>query len=176
MTQAYQNFQKAMDEITDLNCCCSVVKNETPYNALRVLKRAILILVLTAWETYVEDVAEELLLKKLSLLNDSQIGSYVHKSFRETHKRFNTPDSQNTKRLFEDFLGVDVTESWVWNNFDHEKVRSQLNKWVEKRGEAVHRISVNPQDPDVAKIDDLRKCLSFFTELAKATETALEKA
>ncbi len=173
MTKAYDNFLKAKDEVTELIACFDSINEASPNQSPRVLKRAALIMVLTAWETYVEDVVEETLNEQMKLLKGSHICHYVNKNLKETYKRFNSPDSKNTKHLFEDFLGVDVTKRWEWNNFDQEGVCAQLNKWIKRRGDAVHRILVDENGPDVVKREELNKCLHFFTELVKATESAL---
>jgi len=174
MTQAYENFKKVIDEVEELEACYGVIENETPYHALRVLKRAVLIMTLTAWETYVEDVAEELIQKKLALVNDSLLRRFVEKSFRKTHKQLNTPNFQISKQLFEEFLGIDVTEKWVWPGFDQAKVKETLSKWIKKRGEAVHRLSADDNSPDIVERVELIECIKFSTELVKATESALE--
>lgn len=176
MTQACENYKKAIDEINGLLSCFDALNKDNTNQAPRVMKRASLIMILTAWETYVEDVVEERLNEQVKLLKGSHIFNYVHKNLKETYKRFHTPDSLNTKHLFEDFLGIDVTSKWKWNNVDQEGARSQLNDWIKRRGDAVHRISIDDNSPDVVKRDELNKCLNFFNELVKATESALEQA
>lgn len=176
MTQAYENYEKAIAEINDLLSCFDVLNKDKTNQAPRVMKRAALIMILTAWETYIEDVTDELLKKRLSLLNDIQLGKFVEKSFRKAHKQLNTPNAQNTKQLFEDFLGVDVTEKWKWNNFDHAKVCETLNTWTKRRGDAVHRISVDHNVPEVVRRPELNKCIKFFKALVDETESALAQA
>jgi RiboL-PSP-HEPN len=176
MTQSFQSYNKAIDEINDLLYCFDDINKHKPNQAPRVMKRAALIMILTAWETYVEDVVEERLDEQLKLLKGSHICHYVHKNLKETYKGFNNPNSNNTKHLFEDFLGIDVTDNWKWNNVDQEAARTQLNAWIKRRGDAVHRIAVDNNSPDIVKRDELNKCLFFFAELVKATEAALELA
>ena len=173
MTESYGNFQKAKDEISQLISCYDDINKKNPDKAPRVLKRATLIMILTAWETYVEDVVEERLNEQMTLLKGSHICSYVLKNLKEKYKRFHTPDSKNTKYLFKDFLGIDVTENWAWNNFDQERVREQLNQWIKRRGAAVHRISVDDNTSDAIKREEVDKCMCFFNELVLATEGAL---
>ena len=119
------------------------------------------VMAFTAWETYVEDRLMESLSLQIKLIKGCSLGDFFQKKFDEELKRFNTPTSDKTKKLYKVFLGIeDVTEGWVWNNYDSHKTREQLNKWIALRGEIVHHakdISANPQ-PHKVKKDDLSKC------------------
>ena len=90
-------------------------------------------------------------------------------------KQFHNPDSSKTKQLFEEFFDVDITESWGWNNVLPKDARVQLNRWISIRGEAVHRVVVDITQPQVIRKDELVKCIRFIEELAKATDTAVDK-
>ena len=48
-----------------------------------------------------------------------------------------------------------------------------LNKWLNRRGEAVHRAQIDMTKPDLVKRDEVDKCIRFFTELATITDKAL---
>ena len=41
----------------------------------------------------------------------------------EELKRFNNPNSEKTRKLFHDYLEIDVTASWVWQQVDPPKAR-----------------------------------------------------
>lgn len=129
---------------------------------------------LTAWETYVEDVATELFHQQIKVIKGSLLGSFAEKQIEARLKFFHNPNSQKTKHLFEEFFNLDVTEYWSWNNVTPKDAREQLNKWIAKHGEAVHRITVGQNEPSIIKKDELIKCLRFFEGLAKATDKALE--
>jgi hypothetical protein len=141
-----------------------------------VLKRAALIMVLTAWETYVEDVAAELVNEKYGMIMGSQVGGIIQKKLNEHLKIFNNPDSKKTKDLFFEFFGIDVTESWIWGNYNTAlDSRTALNKWLKKRGEAVHRTQTNKQDSHIVKRDELDKCIRFFKDLVCITDKRLSE-
>ncbi|MCK8121855.1 HEPN domain-containing protein [Pseudoalteromonas sp. 2CM32C] len=59
---------------------------------------------LTAWETYVEDVVTEIFDAKFSLIKGSQFGHFAEKQLNERLKFFHNPNSNKTKKLFEEFL------------------------------------------------------------------------
>ena len=176
MSKALENFIIATNDVDELLACYDAINNNRPSSGPEVLKRATLIMILTAWETYVEDVATELFERKFGILKGSHVGNFMEKNFKTELKRFNTPDSLKTKHLFENFFGIDVTANWLWSNIGQEQARAQLNSWIKKRGEAVHRMDVNINGPHIVKRDELDKCLRFFNELVKQTDAVLEAA
>lgn len=174
MSVSLQNFKFAISDAEELMSCYDSKNQSESESAPEVLKRATLIMTLTAWETYVEDIAEELFKSKFGALIGSHVGNYMEEQFSIKLKTFHNPDSLKTKKIFLEFFGVDVTEKWVWNNYQHpDQVRSALNKWIKKRGEAVHRAKTDLTKPHIVKRDELEKCLRFFSELATATDKAL---
>lgn len=94
---------------------------------------------LTAWETYVEDRITEAMDKRLAAVAGSYVGEFIQKKLQQELKQFHNPTSDKTKRLFIDYLGIDITQGWNWANNDPEKAKKSLNEWISKRGDAVHR-------------------------------------
>lgn len=175
MSDSLKNFHQAIGDAEQLLGCYDSLNKSNNEKAPEVLKRATLIVILTAWETYVEDVASELFANQFGVLKGSRVGNFLEEQFEQRLKVFNNPDSLKTKRLFVEFFGVDVTESWVWNNYANaDQVRTILNVWIKRRGEAVHKAQIDGTKPDIVKRDELVKCLRFFSELATATDKALE--
>ena len=173
MSIAAKNFEIAIQDSQDLLDCYDSINKLTPHSAPEALKRAALIMVLTAWETYVEDRVSEVLDVKFGILKGSPIGDFVERKLADELKFFHNPNSQKTKKIFMDFAGVDVTIKWIWANVDSEQARAQLNSWLSKRGDAVHRARLVKNDPHIVKREELDKCLRFFKELVAATESAL---
>lgn len=177
MTEAKKEFELAISDAEELIACYDSLNNSTSdSNPPEVLKRASLIMALTAWETYVEDVAAELIQAKYGMVMGSQVGNIINGRLTDHLKTFNNPDSKKTKDLFLEFFGVDVTESWVWGNYNTAKdARTALNSWLRKRGEAVHRAKTDKQSSHIVKRDEIDKCIRFFRELVIATEKRLSE-
>lgn len=174
MSISLQNFKIAINDAEELMRCFDSINKSGADSAPEVLKRATLIMTLTAWETYVEDKVTELFNSKFGVLKGCHLGDYLSEQISLRLKTFHNPDSLKTKKIFKEFFGVDVTERWIWNNYnDPDQVRSTLNKWIKKRGEAVHRAQIDLTKPHIIKRDELDKCLRFFSELADATDKAL---
>ena len=176
MTRARENFDLAIGDAEILLQHYDLANQEKIGTKLAsdALKRGSLILVLTAWETYVEDAAAELFEDKFGLLKGCHIGNYVEQQFIIRLKMFNNPDCVKTKQIFMEFFGVDVTEKWVWDNYSTPKeVNTVLNQWISKRGEAVHRAQTDKSAAHIVKRGDLDKCILFFRNLVRVTDSFL---
>lgn len=175
MSEAKANFEYAISDAEQLLECYDQLNGcKSNTQPPEVLKRATLIMTLTAWETYVEDIAKELVDAKYGVVKGSQLGSIVENRLEEHLKYFNNPGSKKTKILFSEFFGIDVTEAWVWCNYQTaDEARSQLNTWLKKRGEAVHRAQIDRTEAHIVKREELDKCIRFFRELVTATDTRL---
>jgi len=150
--------------------------HQQPQDKADVLKRAGLVMALTAWETYVEDRVLESVQSRLRALNGSPIGNFVMTKLQDELKRFHNPTSDKTKRLFLDYLEVDVTTNWKWLNFDPLAARKTLDELISKRGDAVHRS--RPTNGEVGtghlvKREELEKAIRFLKGLVAATDKAL---
>ncbi|MDH2244237.1 HEPN domain-containing protein, partial [Pseudomonas sp. GD03909] len=116
--------------------------------------------------------------KKLGVVAGSYIGNFVLNKLHTDLKQFHNPSSDKTKRIFQEYLGLDVTKGWYWANYEPEKARSTLNGWIGKRGDAVHRSKpINNGSPvaHLIKRDELEKVIRFIKELVKATDAYVDE-
>ncbi len=173
MPTAKETFESAIRDATDLlHHFDNINPNPPPANA-EVLKRAGLIMALTAWETYVEDRIQEAVQIRLGQGNGSFENRFLLRHLKNALKSFNTPNTEKTQKLFSDYLDIDVTLHWHWNNYDQDRVRKELDSLVKKRGEAVHRSKApNSDAPQTHLIrrDELERAIRFFKELVNVTE------
>lgn len=177
MSRAIQSFEFGIKDAEELLAHFDAVNGNPPPANAEVLKRAGLVMALTAWETYVEDRLVEEMDKKLSAVMGSYVGDFVHKKLQLDLKQFHNPNADKTKRIFHEYLGFDVTEGWVWANYDNDKARKTLNSWIAKRGDAVHRskpVSNGASIAHLIKRDELEKVIRFIRELVKATDTFID--
>lgn len=179
MSRAIQSFEHSIKDAEELLAHFDAINSKPPPPNSEVLKRAGLVMALTAWETYVEDRLQEEMSKRLGVVAGSYIGDFVMKRLSQDLKQFHSPTSDKTKRLFQEYLGFDVTEGWAWANYEPEKVRSTLNSWISKRGDAVHRSKSANNGPPAAhliKRDELEKVIRFVRDLVKATDAFVDKS
>jgi hypothetical protein len=174
MSQAKDNFDIAIQDAERiLDAYDKLNRDRSDNRDPEELKRAALIMSLTAWETYVEDRISEELHKQMKSLEGSQVAKFVKNTLEEELKYFHNPNSAKTKRLFERFLFVDVTEGWNWASFDPKMASTRLNEWIKKRGDAVHRSVMDKQAGHLVSREDMRKCVNFFKCLVEATDKTL---
>ena len=179
MSRALQSFDFGIKDADELLAHFDAVNIKPPPANAEVLKRAGLVMALTAWETYVEDRLLEEMSKKLAVVAGSYVGEFVSKKLQNDLKQFHNPNSDKTKRIFQEYLDLDVTEGWNWANYDPEKAKAALNSWIVKRGEAVHRSRPVTNGSPVAhliKRDELEKAIRFIKELVKATDAHIDKS
>lgn len=178
MSRAVQNFEYGIKDAEELLAHFDALNGNPPPGNAEVLKRAGLVMALTAWETYVEDRLVEAMEKKLGAVEGSYVGDFVSRKLTQDLKQFHNPNSEKTKRIFQEYLGVDVTMGWSWQNHDPEKARTTLNAWIGKRGDAVHRsrpANIGAPVAHLIKRDELEKVIRFVKDLVKATDAFVEK-
>ncbi len=143
---------------------------------LEVLKRAGLVMAMTAWETYVEDRVEEATDERLRAVQDESIKRLVWAKLKEEIGRLHNPTSEKTIELFRQYADVDLAGKWCWNGSDDETARKRLNDYIRLRGDVVHRsrrVSPGSPEPHPVKKDELEKAIRFLKSLVEATESAL---
>ena len=175
MSRASTAFESLIEDATVLLQHFDSIHKQSPESA-EVLKRAGLVMALTAWETYVEDRILEAVQSRLRAVNGSPIGKFVTAKLEEELKRFHNPTSEKTRKLFLDYLEVDVTTSWKWLNFDPVLARKTLDELLAKRGDAVHRSKPSNGGlpaPHLVKREELEKAVRFLKGLVEATDKAL---
>lgn len=146
-----------------------------------VLKRAGLVMALTAWESYVEDRVREEVERRWGSEGEAlTAGRFLKGRLEQELRRFNTPNAGNTRKLFRDFVGIDVTAGWKLPGFTSDEAKSRLSDLIKKRGDAVHRAKTMtagaPSQPHLVKKDELGKHIRFLRDLVKATDAALRES
>ncbi len=174
-TKAYENFQEAVENSKVLIKLCGEYKNEGGKACEKtqgVLKRSSIILLMTAWETYVEDVCQEIFNSQYKVIQGSKVGNYIRKQFEDYINRLHNPTASKVAQLFNEFFGFNVTNEWRWDNYnDPDDVRCKLNKLLEKRGEIAHRS--NPENL-LSKLD-IEKSIRFICKLVDKTDEIIQK-
>ena len=172
-----ESIKDAENLLAHFNKLNSLNSNPPP-EELEVLKRAGLIMAMTAWETYVEDRVYELTTERLAKLSDQTATRFISSRLDKELKRFHNPDSRKTVTLFRDFAGIDLQDSWSWNNSDAATARSRLDSYMKLRGDVVHRsrasiVACSRAHP--VKKEELEKAIAFLKNLVNATELAIDQ-
>lgn len=179
MSAASDSFEQSILDAENLLAHFNRLNTKPPPPETEVLKRAGLIMAMTAWETYVEDRVTEALADRLRSLNDDSVATFFRTKLGDEIKRLHNPTAEKTIQLFRDYANLDLTEKWTWNNADPRTVRDRLNQYLKLRGDVVHRSRVvrhgPPQAHPVTK-EDLEKVIRFLRNLVDAMERVLATA
>ncbi len=112
---------------------------------LGALNRAMVVMCVSAWETYVEEVTKE----TLDLLRPTtpHLGVWPshNASVRSLIGRFNNPNVQNTKNLIRECMGLgDVTQYWTWQGSTDQRACERLDEAIRLRHEIAHGVIPRP--------------------------------
>jgi len=176
MSKASDTFLQSILDAENLLDHFNRLNSHPPPPEIEVLKRAGLIMAMTAWETYVEDRVLEAAAERLGALTDRSIVEFVQSKLDEEIKRLHNPTADKTVQLFREYAGVDVTQCWSWNNTDSKAISDRLNQYVKLRGDVVHRSrTIEPGPPRAHPVtkEDLERAIRFLKNLVQATEKAL---
>jgi hypothetical protein len=91
MSKALQSFEFGIKDADELLAHFDAINANPPPANAEVLKRAGLVMALTAWETYVEDRLTEEMGKKLAAVSGSYVGDFVLKKLHHDLKQFHNP-------------------------------------------------------------------------------------
>ena len=175
MSKAGNAFLQSIQDAENLLAHFNTLNTKPPPPEIEVLKRAGLIMAMTAWETYVEDRLQEASDQRLSELRNRDIADLVAAKLGEEIKRLHNPGYYKTVELFSDYAGVDLKEKWAWNHCDKNTVKKRLGEYMKLRGDIVHRSrDTSPGVPNAHPVKkvDLEKAINFLKSLVEATEGA----
>lgn len=174
-SRASQSFNHAIQDAVDLVNHFDRLNTQPPPPENEVLKRASLVMMLAALETYFEDRLVEAV-STITGTDDSRTSKFMRDCLASDLKTFHTPSTDRVRPMFQKYLGVDITDAWRWNNMEPSSARSELNALARKRGDIAHRsgrpVEGGPTKHAVSR-DDLRRHIHFIRQLVLAMETVL---
>jgi hypothetical protein len=174
--KAIATFDQSIRDAEHLLAHFDKLNAKPPPPENEVLKRAGLILAMTAWETFVEDSLEEILERRLTRCPDPAIADLVRSKLRQEISRLHNPTAEKAAELFRDFANVDVSKHWQWNGVDAETACKRLNGYLKLRGDVAHRARVvreGPPQRHAVKREDLDRAIRFIKQLVRATDASL---
>lgn len=135
------------------------------------LNRAVVVMCVSAWESYIEEVLRESL-EALRPAPPSPMGTWpaLNASARSQIGRFNNPNSQNVRQLISDCIGVaDVTSDWRWQRTTDQRARDRLDEVMRNRHHIAHGVNPRPTIHNTYSSD----LPGFFRMLARQTDGAI---
>jgi hypothetical protein len=98
----------------------------------------------------------------------------IHDKFKEDIRRFNTPNANNINRLFKLYCKTpDVMSQCAWDKMSAEEVTKELARFIEIRGDVVHRGKRIVSDYRMVSDTEVRQAIVFFENLIKCFENVI---
>jgi RiboL-PSP-HEPN len=94
MSRASETFAQSILDAENLLKHFNTLNTKPPPPELEVLKRAGLVMAMTAWETYVEDRVTEAAAERLRAVPDPSIARFVQSKLDEEIRRLHNPTSR----------------------------------------------------------------------------------
>jgi hypothetical protein len=134
------------------------------------LNRAVVVVCTSAWEAYIEELVRESLHVLRPPVPPLGLWPALNATVRGQLGRFNTPNTENIRRLLSDALGVqEVQTTWAWQNCTSAQAVQRLADAMALRHQIAH--GVNPR-PVVATFYSNR-LPDFFRRLGRCTDRAI---
>jgi hypothetical protein len=135
-----------------------------------VLNRAVVVMCVSAWEAYIEELVREALIVLRPVTPPLGLWPVLNASIRGQLGRFHTPNMENVRMLVSDAVGLqDIQYSWTWQNCTSPQAMQRLADAMTLRHQIAH--GVNPR-PIVATFY-ASQLPDFFRRLARCTDRAV---
>jgi hypothetical protein len=135
------------------------------------LNRAVVVLSVSAWEAYVEQVVVEAITAIRPAVG-APLGSWsaLNASARSSVGRFHNPNVENVRTLISDAVGLpDVTAFWSWRKCTAARACDQLAKALRIRHQIAHGVKPRP----VIRSNYATALPPFFRRLGSRTDAGL---
>jgi hypothetical protein len=141
-------------------------------NRRAAICRAIVIVCVSAWEAYVEELVRECLTVLRPPVPPLGVWPALNAAVRAQIGRFNTPSADNVRMLISDVIGLqNVQHHWTWRNNTSAQAVTRLGVAMELRHQIAH--GVNPR-PGVSHFY-ASQLPDFFRRLGRATDRAVRQ-
>ncbi len=138
---------KLLEDAEELEDAHSKLKtgNVGRQHGLGSVNRAAVIMCVSAWEAYVEELVRE----SLEAIRPAGPAMGVWPSLNATVRgqlgRFNTPNAEQVRLLFSDSIGLsDVRLAWNWRNCPSQRAMERLGEVMTLRHQIAHGVNPRP--------------------------------
>jgi hypothetical protein len=112
---------------------------------LGALNRAAVVMCLSAWEAYIEELVKEAVESFRPAVPANTLWQSINADARSQIGRFNTPNVENVRRLIADTIGLqDVTTNWAWQNTVPQQALDRLVEAITHRHHIAHGVNPRP--------------------------------
>jgi hypothetical protein len=137
---------------------------------LAALNRATVVMCISAWEAYVEELVRESLTAIRPPGITDPIWELLQAPTLRTLQRFNTPNTDQVRQLLTDSIRMpDVSASWFWRNCGAARARERLREAMDYRHQIAHGVNPRP----VIHNSYSTQLPDFFRRLGQCTDNAV---
>jgi hypothetical protein len=140
---------------------------------LGALNRAVVVMSVSAWEAYIEEVIIEAITAiRPAAGNPLGIWPALNASARSAVGRFNNPNVDNVRILISDSIGLpDITAFWSWKNCTVVHARELLAEALSLRHQIAHGVNPRP----IIHSDYATGLPKFLQRLGNTTDGGIRK-
>lgn len=138
--------------------------------ATAALNRAAIVMSISAWEAYVEELVRESLQALHHPVPNPGLAQALNALLEDDLGRFNTPSSGNVQSLLRQTIGVpDIRLSWFWPMMTRAQAAAALAQALNLRHQIAHGVHPRPivHNHYTSQLPD------FFRRLGRRTDTAV---
>jgi hypothetical protein len=143
-------------------------------------------MLVAAWEYYIESLIKEVQ-KEIDEPSNHKLSAILHLLSTNTNKRikkFNTPNSEQSRTLIYDCTGYDPINEWVWRTgqLNASETRKRLDDIMKVRHSFAHGFKI-PKDipwvkdynvPGVLNVKSLQSVERLLSYLVKSTDSGMK--
>ena len=160
---------KDADELDEIHAILSVA-DPPPQPKLDALNRAIVVMAVSAWETFIEELVSEAVLAMRPITGPLGSWSAHYATVRGQAKRFHAPDPDKVKTFLSDAIGLaNIHPAWTWPGYTSIQAVQELWRAPDLRHKIAH--GTNPR-PAVAH-EYSSQLPDFFRRLGESTDQAV---
>lgn len=144
---AYREFLTLLDDAAELEDAHRELRTGQPGRQWRLgsLNRAAVVMCLSAWEAYIEEIVKESIDLIRPAAPHQTLWQSLNADARAQVGRFNNPNVENVRRLIADTLGLqDVSANWAWQNTTARQARDRLAEAIAIRHQVAHGVNPRP--------------------------------
>jgi hypothetical protein len=190
--EALTRFEKALKDAKNLIGIHGKINTNTGRRHSEMsLNRGAVVLIVAAWQSFIQDTAQALVDRLAVAKNDPAYPTFrvIKSAASSAIDRFSTPNAENTQELLRS-LGLDPCPVWNWkagqDTVTQQVAHDRMNGWLQVRHAIAHGEELGKKPIQHCVLTDIgnnqyslrkanaERCLFFFTQVAKKTSAAGE--
>lgn len=170
---AYTNrLESVLDDAAEIDAGHVQLRTGNPGRqyGLGALNRAVVVMCVSAWESYIEEVVKECLMLLKPPAPPLGVWPSLNATVRSQVGRFNNPNVQHTKDLLRDCIGIeDISRFWSWQATPPQRARDRLEEAILFRHQIAHGMTPRP----IIHNGYSARLPGFFRKLGQSTDATI---